>query len=145
MEAAAHGQHLTGRVASLAPLFAVLLSIGPTAPSVAGDDPLRTESVVTIEAETYTWSFDNCGETICVATCDSTSSGGKAADGLDCPGDFIQWDLYLPEPMVFRDSLRSAGDVGLRRQYVIQFLPSGGHGPMAAVDTLTTGPGRGLT
>ena len=83
------------------------------------------------------------GNPIQIVSC-SAARGGQAVDGLDAAGDYIEWDLTLTQEFTFRDSLRSAGTIGLRRQFALHFLPGAG-GPAVACDTLTTSAGRGIT
>ena len=64
-------------------------------------------------------------------------------DGVDTPGEYIEWPLTLTQELVFRDSLRSAGATGVVRNFTIQFLPAAG-GPPVATENLTTPPGAGI-
>ncbi len=100
-------------------------------------------ATVGFEAENYVASLDLGGDPIRITTC-VDARGGLAVNGVDYQGDYIQWSLSLPSSFVFRDSLRSAGAVGLVRRFVVLFLPAGGSTPVAA-DTLVTPPGKGMT
>jgi hypothetical protein len=130
------------RAVLVALLSAAGSSVFLAAPLFSRDAAAQTIRI-RVEAENYTWSFNEGGEPICISTCDKTNSGGKAVDGVDFPGDWIEMDVSVPEPMLYRNSLCSAGDVGLRRKFVIQYMPLGGHGERPAPDTLTTRPGTG--
>jgi hypothetical protein len=98
---------------------------------------------IKIEAESYWWGHEAGGQTNSVGTCAEGASGGKVVTGLDYPGDWIQMEALVSEPMFFRISLRSAEDVGLRAKFAIQFLPLG-PGPIPATDTVTTVAGKGV-
>ena len=66
---------------------------------------------ITIEAETYTNSFDAGGNTIDLVSC-TAASGGWAVEGFDWPGDWIELSLTTPELGAYADTLRSAGLYG---------------------------------
>ncbi len=102
-----------------------------------------TSGTLSLEAEDYVSSVDAGGALITIVGC-SAARGGLAVDGLDVAGDYIEWNLSLAQPFSFRDSLRSAGAIGLVRKYAILFLPAGGGSPVAS-DTLTTPAGLGVT
>jgi hypothetical protein len=140
-------QSFARRAALLALLSVALSSIFLAAPLISRDAAAQAASVISVEAEDLYWFGDIGGQPISVSTidCDSLTSGGKAVEGLDYPGDWIEVLLSVPEPILFRDSLCSAGDVGLRRKFVIEFLPWGSEVGGPAPDTLTTVPGRGIT
>ena len=74
-----------------------------------------------------------------MSTC-ADASGGLAVNGMDAPGDWIELAFTLSDAACFVDSLRSAGEVGIVRRFVVEFFAAA---PPAA-DTLTTGPGRGF-
>jgi hypothetical protein len=63
---------------------------------------------IIIEAETYVASHNEGGEPITVAFC-GAASGGRAVDGYDWPGDWIEVLLTVDENGAFADSMRSAG------------------------------------
>jgi hypothetical protein len=138
--------HLCARRAALLALLSVALSsIFLAAPLISRDAAAQAATVIKIEAESLTWSLNEGGDFISVGTCETGASGGKFVIGVDYPGDWIEMNVNVPQPIFFRDSLISGGDVGLRRKFAILFLPAGGHGPIPATDTLTTGPGHGIT
>jgi hypothetical protein len=133
------------RAAYLTLLSAALSSIFLAAPRFSRDAAAQSATVYTLEAENLTWSLNMGGDFISIGTCETGVSGGKFVIGVDYPGDWIEMNVTVSQPMFFRNSLHSAGDVGLRRKYAIAFLPAGGHGAIPARDTLTTPPGKGIT
>ncbi len=101
---------------------------------------------VSVEAETYIWKSNWGGSDIFVATdCGPYVSGGKAVAGVDYPGDFIELNVSVRQSMLLWNSMRWAGEIGVRSKFVFQYLPAGGHGAPGPLDTLTTGPGKGMT
>jgi hypothetical protein len=63
---------------------------------------------VVIEAEDYVTAHDEGGATIYITTC-SGASGGRAIEGFDWPGDWIEVVFNVSEAGSMADSLRSAG------------------------------------
>ena len=61
-----------------------------------------------IEAESFVASHNEGGNAIVEATC-SAASGGKAVEGFDYPGDWIEVVLVVGANGSFADNLRSAG------------------------------------
>jgi len=104
--------------------------------------PATAETVIQLEAENMTAWYNTAGLSIVPVSC-GAARGGVAVDGVDTPGEYIEWPLTLTQELVFRDSLRSAGATGVVRNFTIQFLPAGG-GPATATEELTTLPGAGI-
>ena len=101
----------------------------------------QAQTKIPIEAEAYARSYVHYGGSLdFVHTL--YASGGYAVIGLDYPGDWMEWDVTVPAPMVFRDSIRSAGESGIRRGYMVTFTPRDA-GPSPVSDTLITQIGRG--
>lgn len=121
-------------------VIALLLAMGALV--VSPQSQARTAPVRSLEAEDATDWLDVGGSSIQIVAC-SAARGALAVDGVDWPGDWIAWDLSLTEDFYFRDSLRTAGSIGLTRTFVVQFLPAAG-GPPVATDTLRTPPGAGV-
>jgi len=65
---------------------------------------------ITVEAETYTASFNTGGEEIHVTIC-GAASGGYAVEGFDSPGEWIELSLTVPAPAAYADTLRSANEL----------------------------------
>jgi hypothetical protein len=140
-------QSFARRAAWLALLSVAVSAIFVAVPSASRADAAWVDSVLSIEAENFEVSIDAGGLPISASfdtSCGSGSSGGGSVDGLDYPGDWIQMWLSFPDPIVFRNSLRSASEIRVRSKYVIQFIGVNGQG-VAVSDTLTTLPGRGIT
>jgi hypothetical protein len=112
-------------------------------PFLSREAAAGTAEAMQLEAEDYVAALDVGGNPIGIVGC-SAARGGLAVDGVDYAGDYLEWSLSLTRTFVFRDSLRSAGAVGLVRKYAILFLPAAGGSPVAT-DTLTTSPGLGIT
>jgi hypothetical protein len=116
-------------------LFLVALSLVlPTA--------VAAQTIIQLEAENMTAWYNTAGLGIVPVSC-GAARGGVAVDGVDAPGEYIEWPLTLTQDLVFRDSLRTAGATGVVRNFTIQFLPAGG-GPPVATENLTTPPGAGI-
>ena len=118
-------------VRALSVLSAVILLATP-----AGAEDQRLEA-----DDVYTWG-NLGGITIQKVSCDGALNG-RAIDGLDVPGEWIQWHLTLTEPFCFVDSLHSAGTTGVIREFVTEYIPDPPAGT-AARDTVFTVPGSGV-
>jgi hypothetical protein len=68
---------------------------------------LASAQDIIIEAETYIASHNEGGNSIVWVSC-SAASGGKALEGIDYPGDWIEVSLNVWNGS-FTDELRSAG------------------------------------
>jgi hypothetical protein len=143
MRTARHSAARSRRGALPARIGFALASVFLVTPFFSLEAAARTAEAVQLEAEDYVASMNVGGSPIQMVGC-SAARGGLAVDGVDYAGDYIEWSLSLAQEFVFRDSLRSAGAVGLVRRYAVLFLPAGG-GPPVASDTLTTTPGLGIT
>ncbi len=99
-------------------------------------------TVIQLEAEDA-WSWWNeGGDPIEAGSC-ASARNYVGMNGLDCAGDYIEWQVWLPDDFTFRDSLRSAGAINLVRRFVVQFfIPARALGLPA--DTLATPPGGGV-
>ena len=104
--------------------------------------PATAETVIQLEAENMA-AWHNIGGLAIVPVSCGAARGGLAVDGVDNPGEYIEWPLTLTQDLVFRDSLRTAGATGVVRNFTIQFLPAAG-GPPVATENLTTPPGAGI-
>jgi hypothetical protein len=115
--------------------FAIVVLLTPAAPCTAAGFRIEAESMIA--------THNLGGYAISVVSC-SGASGGLAVNGLDNPGEWIEFRLELAAATAFIDSLHSAGLVGEIRHFAVQFLtgddPTGAPG-----DTVTTGPGRGFS
>lgn len=122
-------------------LASVLVAALPLGSDVAAAGPFR----IPVEAESYAWGRDAGGDPISMSACDTSASGALAVYGVDYPGDWIHLEVIVPQDMMLQDSLRSAGDTGLRRKWVVEWVPLG-PGVSPGTDTLaTTPPGKGVT
>ena len=63
---------------------------------------------IVVEAESFVGSYNVGGDPIAVVDC-SGASGGKAVEGFDTAGEWIEVILNVPEPYAYVDSVRSAG------------------------------------
>ncbi|MFH1219272.1 MAG: hypothetical protein V1694_02320 [Candidatus Eisenbacteria bacterium] len=63
---------------------------------------------IVVEAESFVASYNAGGDPIYVVDC-SGASGGKAVEGFDTTGDWIEVILNVPEAYGYVDSVRSAG------------------------------------
>ena len=100
-------------------------------------------ATIQLEAEDATGFLNVGGSPITSVIC-GAARGGLALDGIDWAGDYIEWEIFLPEEFSFRDSLRTAGAVGLVRTFIVQFYMSGIGGPPILSDTLVTPAGLGI-
>jgi hypothetical protein len=103
--------------------------------------PAAARTVIQLEAEdAYSW-YNAGGDPIEPVVC-ASARNTMGMEGLDYPGDYVEWLLVLPEGLTFRDSLRSAGAIGLVRQFIVEFLYA--LESSQPRDTLTTPPGSGV-
>ncbi len=119
-------------VASAALLLLVAVALGTT---------VRAEDMRLASDDVFTWG-DLGGITIQHANCEGALDG-RAIDGLDLPGEWIQWHLTLTEPFCFVDSLHSAGTTDVVREFVTEYISD----PLwetAGQDTVFTAPGAGV-
>jgi hypothetical protein len=121
--------------APLVPLLLAALCLGSAGSATA-------QSVIQLEAENMAGAYNTGGTPIGMVSC-AAARGALAVDGVDTPGEYIEWPLTLTQDLVFRDSLRTAGPTGVVRNFTIEFLPAGG-GPPVATENLTTPPGAGI-
>ena len=63
---------------------------------------------IIVEAESYVASNDIGGIVIYVTAC-SGASGGRAVEGFDTPGEWIEVVVNVPVAGSYADSIRSAG------------------------------------
>lgn len=99
-------------------------------------------AVTVFEAEDFAGRRDLGGEMIRPIHCHG-ASGDSAVQGMAEAGEWISFPLIVREPVVLRDSLRSAGNFGVRRTFVLEFREAETD-RLAAIDTLVTPPGSGL-
>ncbi len=108
---------------------------------------LRADAeIIKIEAEDFFSSGEipGCGEPITAHVCQG-ASGGLAADGVDCDGEWIQLHLTVAVADSFFLGLRSAGMAGDVRTFRFDFLVDDAHQTLVGTMELTTPPGLGLT
>jgi hypothetical protein len=120
------------RIAPAALLLLAAVALGTT---------VRAEDMRLVSDDVFTWG-DLGGITIQHANCEGALDG-RAIDGLDLPGEWIQWHLTLTEPSCFVDSLHSAGTTDVVREFVTEYISD----PLwetAARDTVFTAPGSGV-
>lgn len=79
---------------------------------------------LTVEAESYTASFNAGGTGIYVTYC-SGASGSYAVEGFDAAGDWIEVTLTTPELGAYGDTLRSAGIYGIQGDVRITIFNAG--------------------
>lgn len=92
-----------------------------------------------LEAETFTIYGNLGGLAIQQHYCES-ASGEYGVNGLDVANEWIIMAMTLDHDACFTDSVRSAGDVGFAREFVVEGLSADGATKYFA-DTLRTGPG----
>lgn len=117
-------------------LLLALLALLAAIPAVASPQTIR------IEAEDYVASHNVGGGQIVLAACNYGASGGRAIEGLDWNGDYVEYLLTLSQEFCFVDSLRSAGRVGSFREFVMEFFREDEPG-FSSADTLVSPPGGG--
>ena len=97
---------------------------------------------IIIEAEAYVASYNAGGEPIGWVYC-SGASGGRAVEGFDSTGDWIEVVLTVPGTYGYVDSIRSAGYVEYEsdiRSTVFAADPTGGD-VLSAYHTVGAGIG----
>lgn len=83
---------------------------------------------ITVEAENFVASYNAGGEDIYWLGC-SGASGGRAVEGVDTAGDWIEIAVDVPETYVYTDTLRSAGNSGEESYFQVTIggaYPGGG-------------------
>lgn len=65
---------------------------------------------IVVEAENFVNHYNAGGLDIVWVSC-SGASGGRAVEGFDTTGDWIEIAVNVPETYVYVDSLRSAGEL----------------------------------
>ena len=71
------------------------------------------------------------------------ASGGLAVEGMDFPGDWIEFDLELGAPFCFQDSVRCAGVLDASWHFHVLVFAQGEIYPVVT-DTLPQIMGRGI-
>ena len=99
-------------------------------------------TVTILEAESFSGRLDLGGEVIRPIRCHG-ASGDSAVQGVAEAGEWISFPLVVREPVALRDSLRSAGNFGVRRTFSLEFREAKTD-RLVAIDTLVTPPGSGL-
>lgn len=105
-------------------------------------------NVIRIEAESYVNAHElgGNGSRIGRVGC-SSASEGQAVDGLDVPGEYVEWNFPVAEAGCFVDSLCSAGGAppnGMVREFTIQVFAQGSTEPLYE-DGITTIEGNGVS
>ncbi len=102
--------------------------------------------IIKIEAEDFFnyGQIEGCGQPITAHACEG-ASGGMAADGVDCDGEWIELHLTVAVADSFFLGLRSAGVAGDVRTFRFDFLADDAHQTLMGTMELTTQPGLGLT
>lgn len=75
-----------------------------------------------LEAETYEASGNAGGADVEAVAC-SGAYGGLGVKGVDSPGDWMAWRHEFTTQTCFTDSLRSQGQVGFARNFVVLYEP----------------------
>ena len=75
-----------------------------------------------LEAETYEMSGSAGGADVQAIAC-SGASGGLGVKGVDSPGDWMAWRHEFTTRTCFTDSLRSQGQAGFARNFVVLYEP----------------------
>jgi hypothetical protein len=97
---------------------------------------------IMIEAESMVASYDAGGTSIYIATC-SAASGGRAVDGIDTPGDWIEVIIDVAGGGSFVDSIRSAGVAGIESDLTSTIVGAGSGGADLISSYHTMGLGIG--
>jgi len=69
------------------------------------------QAAIVVEAENFGNHYNAGGNDIAWVSC-SAASGGRAVEGFDTTGDWIEIAVTVPDTYVYVDSLRSAGLAG---------------------------------
>lgn len=101
----------------------LIMSLGASAllASAGALAPARAESF-RLEAESYTLFGNTGGYDVEAVSC-SGAFGGLGVKGVDMPGDWMAWRHQFTVRTCFTDSLRSQGQAGFARNYVVLYEP----------------------
>ena len=133
------------RATSIALFSVTLASIGLAAPLLSRHAAAQIPARIQVEAEDYVQPYDYGGQPISLMKADSTASCYTSVWGLDHQGDWIELNVHVPHSMFLRDSVRSCGDTGVRRKWVVTW-ELGLNESAWVSDTLPTTPvGAGIT
>jgi hypothetical protein len=83
------------------------------------------------------------GDPITVVSC-GAASGGRALEGLDETGDWVEFDFNLPAGAVLTDSIRCASPDQTSWQFLVEFYAEGSDDPVASNQHAKV-TGRGIT
>ena len=97
---------------------------------------------ITLEAESLRDAHNIGNGAITVAYC-AAASGHYAIDGLDYQGEWIELSLLILEEQCFYVAVRSAGLLGVIRDFAVEFIPEAS--ASSGTDSLSTIPGGGIT
>jgi hypothetical protein len=128
-----------------APVFlsflALLALLAIPRPILADDTIEKFDPLDPLGPNDY-WDGPENVEDIHVMNC-SGASDGRAVEGIDAPGEWIQTRIHLGEEVTFYDVVRSAGDGDFVRRLEVQYLDDFTMEVVRA-DTLVTPPGLGI-
>jgi hypothetical protein len=114
----------------------IILGLGALSADLAAAD-------VTLEAEALRNAHNIGNGDITIAPC-AAASGHYAIDGLDYQGEWIELSLLILEEQCFYVAVRSAGLLGVIRDFAVEFIPEA-PATSSGTDSLTTIPGGGIT
>ena len=102
-----------------------------------------TAETIRLEAENLVNSYDHIGSVPITSVPCGGASGGRAIEGFDIEGEWIELRLVLDRPVDCLYGIQSAGNLGEVRQYSVAFLPASGQSA-SPQGTLMTPPGSGI-
>lgn len=85
-------------------------------------------AAILVEAENFVASYNAGGSSIAWVSC-SGASGGRAVEGVDTVGDWIEIMVTVAETYGYADSLRSAGEYDVQSDLEMRIFgayPGGG-------------------
>jgi hypothetical protein len=122
------------------PIFLLVLAL--SIPLIVGSPSPASGDSIRFQAENFTMSGDGGGYAPQSVPC-SGASNGLGVAGVDTPGDWIAWRYQFTTRTCFVDSLRSQGQSGFARNFVVRYTPDA---PVitAGADTTMSVAGAGI-
>ena len=120
----------------------LMVFFGVSALVASGPFSITLADSFRLEAETYATWGNSGGYDVQAIAC-SGASNGLGVKGVDSPGDWMAWRHEFTTRTCFTDSLRSQGQAGFARNYVVLYEPE----PPATTssgDTTRTVAGGGI-
>jgi len=101
-----------------------------------------TPATLKIEAENFTSSHDIAIESIRLYPY-TGCSGGAMLVGLDYPGEWVEYTIFISAFGIYAPSIQCRGDIGQAYSLSMDITPSGEAGPIQTIKFSFNGNGYG--